>query len=236
MEILSDATFKGNLSVEGNLELEAGGGNKLTFVKLVCGIELCYSNGGNTIGQFELNNNSTAHGLSLHISSFNASPTNSPSDYRIKISDGNGEHGGNSHVVMYNNLDNCLVANLAFPKNGSSLQELATTNYVENTVCSYLQTQSKTLRFRNPEIPANCTKFAFVDPNGSQAKIKTSGNGGWTSEFFITQVYDMDNHSTVQMDTCLKIDLSDESFNLLGTVSNHTDIIPAKKYIAVVSR
>lgn len=238
MEILSDATFKGNLSVEGNLKLEAGEGNKLTFVKCVCGVELCYSNGGQTIGQFELYN-SSAHGLSLYLSSGNASnrPIGSSSDHRIQIKDGNGQYGGNSHIVMYDNIGG-IVANLAFPKNGSTLQELATTGFVCSAICNSLNSlpKSSILRFRNPEIPANCTKFIFVDSTGAPSKIQTSVKDGPASEFFITQIYELPSGSTVQMDTRFQPDTVDgwSAFNLLGTVSNHTDVISSKKYIAVV--
>ncbi len=239
MEILSDATFKGNLSVEGNLKLEAGGGNKLTFVKLVCGVELCYSDGGYTIGRFELKNNSYAHGLSLHLSSGDAGnrPFGSYSDYRIEISDGNGQYGGNSHIVLYDGTG-CMVANLAFPKNGSALQELATANFVCSAICNSINNlpKSSILRFRNPEIPANCTKFVFVDSVGNPSKIQTTVTDGPASEFFITQVYELSSGSTVQMDTRFRPDTVDgwSAFNLLGTVSNHTDVIGPKKYIAVV--
>lgn len=238
MEILSDATFKGNLSVEGNLKLEAGEGNKLNFVKRVCGVELCYSGGGYTSGQFELKN-STAFGLSLYLSSGNASsrPIGSSSDYRIQIQDGNGQYRGNSHIVIYG-LDGGMVSNLAFPKNGSTLQELATTDFVCSAICNSINNlpKSSILRFRNPEIPANCTKFIFVDSTGAPSKIQTTVTDGVASEFFITQIYELPSGSTVQMDTRFQPDTVDgwSAFNLLGTVSNHTDVIGPKKYIAVV--
>lgn len=239
MEILSDATFKGNLSVEGNLKLEAGRGNKLTFVKRVCGIELCYSDcGGYTSGQFELYN-SYAHGLSLHLSSGDVSnrPMGSSSDYRIEINDGNGQYGGNSHIVLYD-MTGGIVANLAFPKNGSALQELATTDFVCSAICNSINNlpKSSILRFRNPEIPANCTKFIFVDSTGAPSKIPTTVTDGPASEFFLTQVYEIPSGSTVQMDTGFQPDTVDgwKAFNLLGTVSDHADVIGPKKYIAVV--
>lgn len=220
MEILSDATFKGNVTFNKNATFNDdviidGGDFSVTRAMSSDKSLAIDSSGLTTYGTFTLHGN-------------------------LNMSDG---------CVRNANIPKLSVTEFQTSKNGSIGYDLrvgfcSTVGSITlngSTISRWdqlKQYQCQILRFRNPIIPASCNTFYFISPGGSNAIIHNSGISGSVSEFFITQVYSArgDNWGrVVQMETGLKWCQDNNTFALYGSIANHNEEIPETSYIAVVN-
>lgn len=229
MEILSDVIFRGNVNAKGTLSF--------TTPKT----DLCDSDHGTYIDASEF----SFGGGKLYYGKFGSQQCT-----MVVASPGIGVCGiiitgdirVNSKImkIVDERTDGTSNDHYEFPNSSTEFfrcvgdNRLLVSNQLNEILYEY-----DSIVFGNPEIPANCTRFIFHDPNHeSFVDVKMNSKIGLPN-FKIPSVQvwrnSMTNPKIVQMEVEMVKKDSDTS-NFIGNISDHSDNIPFTEFILVIRK